>query len=593
MKREEIKAFYEKKVIQLGVQIARLRSRNRLFIAGEIITFLVAIGFVVLYTVLDDAAWALWMVPVWLVAYVVVRRFDEQNDEQTERMEALQTVYKQETGYLNGDFSPFDDGECYVDARHPYSFDMDVFGRNSLFQCMNRTITTGGNKVLAGKLSTLEWDASRSRSLKELASMAEWRMKLIALGHGKRIDTAELSRIVREVSTMKLRTSATSRTAFAMVVVALAAFWLSIAGALLGLYSGNVPFVWSIIQYFVVFLLFSGSLRNISKTAGKLHKQLNLYVELLQMIREAGFKETLNRRIAAELEESAGSFKELKNILARVDRRSNELCLFLFDALFLNDFFIVRDFLHWQQRYIVAFDTWIRATSEMDALVSMATFAYNEPSAVEAEVVDSDAVVYETQDIRHPFLGEKGIGNDFNIENTHYYIITGANMAGKSTFLRALGVNYILAMNGLPVFAKRLRVSVFQLFTSMRTTDDLAHGISYFNAELRRLQQLLEVVAVENRPVLIILDEILKGTNSLDKLNGSRMFLEHVSRKNVSGVVATHDLELSKMADERPDRFHNYCFEIELGTQVTYTYKLTEGIARNQNATFLLRNILK
>ena len=154
--------------------------------------------------------------------------------------------------------------------------------------------------------------------------------------------------------------------------------------------------------------------------------------------------------------------------------------------------------------------------------------------------------------------------NDFTLTDSHYYIVTGANMAGKSTFLRSLGVNYILAMCGMPVFASRLRVSVFSLFSSMRTSDDLAHGISYFNAELLRLKQLIATCR-ENRHTLIILDEIL----------------------------ATHDLELSKMSDEHPARFHNYCFEIALTDHVTYSYKITPGVARNQNATYLLRGLLR
>ena len=150
----------------------------------------------------------------------------------------------------------------------------------------------------------------------------------------------------------------------------------------------------------------------------------------------------------------------------------------------------------------------------------------------------------------------------------------------------------MLACCGMPVFADKLCISLFSLFSSMRTTDDLAHGISYFNAELLRLQQLIETCR-QNRHTLIILDEILKGTNSLDKVNGSRLFLQSVSALPITGIIATHDLELSKMEQEHPDRFHNYCFEIQLSAEITYTYRLSEGVARNQNATYLLKNILK
>ena len=226
-----------------------------------------------------------------------------------------------------------------------------------------------------------------------------------------------------------------------------------------------------------------------------------------------------------------------------------------------------------------------------DYLAAMGTFRFNEPKAATAEVVDEDKVVYEAKGLYHPFLGDKAVRNDFTVSDGEYYIVTGANMAGKSTFLRSVGVNYILAMNGLPVFAESLRVSAFNLFTSMRTTDDLSRGISYFNAELLRLRQLLDSCR-QARRTLIILDEILKGTNSLDKLNGSRLFLEAVAELPVTGIIATHDLELSKMEDERPDRFHNWCFEIGLADNITYTYKITRGVARNQNATFLLKGIL-
>ena len=294
-------------------------------------------------------------------------------------------------------------------------------------------------------------------------------------------------------------------------------------------------------------------------------------------------------------------------------------------------FFLVRSFLKWKNTYMVKMEEWMHIISEMDAMVSMANFRYNHPEAEEAEFVsgkqEADAesevsesnvsenteigspeIVFEGKNLYHPFLGAKAVKNDFTIKDDNYYIITGANMAGKSTFLRSLGVNYILAMAGMPVFADQLKISRFRLFSSMRTTDDLTHGISYFNAELIRLEELLkfckestkekfckESIEGDKEPLrtLIILDEILKGTNSLDKLNGSRKFLEAISKQPVSGIIATHDLELSKMENDASGKFHNYCFEIDLGTDVTYTYKIQKGVARNQNATFLLNKILE
>ena len=284
--------------------------------------------------------------------------------------------------------------------------------------------------------------------------------------------------------------------------------------------------------------------------------------------------------------------RELKRIMDGIDRRGNAIYNMLFNTVALVDFFLIRRYLRWSCYSLSNLEGWIESVSRFDALVSMATFCRNEPDAVEAEWVETAGIVYRAEGLYHPFLGAKAVRNDFQIDDRHFYIVTGANMAGKSTFLRSIGINYILALNGLPVFADRLIVSRFSLFSSMRTTDDLTHGISYFNAELLRLQQLIRYCQ-DNPPTLIILDEILKGTNSMDKLNGSRMFLEAISRCNVTGVIATHDLELAKMVGVYPDRFHAYRFEIALSDRITYSYRISPGVARNQNATYLLTGILR
>ena len=353
------------------------------------------------------------------------------------------------------------------------------------------------------------------------------------------------------------------------------------------------------------------TLDKIDSNGGKLRHQLIAYSQILRLIAQRDFQSEQGKQMQASLADALPSFAQLEEILKGYDRRGNFLGLFFTDVFLLSDFFLVRRFQKWKRTYMVRMEEWMHIISEMDALVSMADYRYNHPEATDAELVESNEketksdssdgspeIVFEAKNLYHPFLGAKAVKNDFAIRDSHYYIITGANMAGKSTFLRSLGVNYILAMTGMPVFADLLRVSRFRLFSSMRTTDDLTHGISYFNAELIRLEELLKFCQEDNGKnerlrTLIILDEILKGTNSLDKLNGSRRFLEAISHLPVSGIIATHDLELSKMENDPSGKFHNFCFEIDLGTDVTYTYKIQPGVARNQNATFLLNKILE
>ena len=581
--------FYTEKERHLAGEIAQLKQKSRLFVAGQIVFFLLFLAFLVLYTLVSWGALPLVLSAISLLLYALVRLMDVKNDAQVHRFSSLRNVYLHEHSYLKGDFSCFDDGERYVDAHHPFTFDLDVFGPESLFQRINRTVTTGGSDWLAAQLSSVANRSARADAVDELASMEPWRATFMALGADGRIDSALIRRALQEIKSLQIPTFAARRWTFVLAWLLIVGLFAAVVASVAGLVSAQLPLWWGILHFFGVFFVCSGACRVISKAVDKLHEQLQVYVELIRQVSETtAFTTPQNAAIVDVLQGARQSFDQLNDILNGLDRRGNILGLFLMDALFLSDYFLVRRFLRWQRQYLGQVPVWIDAISEMDGLVSMATFRYNEPQAGRAEVVASEEMVYEAVGLYHPFLGAKAVRNDFTLQHRHYYIITGANMAGKSTFLRALGINYILAMNGMPVFATSLRVSAYSLFSSMRTTDDLAHGISYFNAELLRLKQLLTACQY-NSQTLIILDEILKGTNSADKLNGSRLFLQAVSALPVTGVIATHDLELSKMEGER---FHNYCFEIALGQDVTYSYKITPGIARNQNATFLLREIL-
>lgn len=581
--------FYTEKERHLAGEIAQLKQKSRLFVAGQIVFFLLFLAFLVLYTLVSWGVLPLVLSAVSLLLYALVRLMDVKNDAQVHRFCCLRKVYLHELSYLKGDFSCFDEGERYVDAHHPFTFDLDVFGPESLFQRINRTVTTGGSDWLAAQLSSVDNRSARADAVDELASMEPWRATFMALGADGRIDSALIRRALQEIKSLQIPTFAAKRWTFVLAWLLIVGLFAAVGASVAGLVSAQLPLWWGILHFFGVFFVCSGACRVISKVVDKLHVQLQVYVKLIRQVSETtAFTTPQNAAIVDVLQGARQSFDQLNDILNGLDRRGNILGLFLMDALFLSDYFLVRRFLRWQRQYLGQVPVWIDAISEMDGLVSMATFRYNEPQSGRAEVVASEKMVYEAVGLYHPFLGAKAVRNDFTLQHRHYYIITGANMAGKSTFLRALGINYILAMNGMPVFATSLRVSTYNLFSSMRTTDDLAHGISYFNAELLRLKQLL-TACQHNSQTLIILDEILKGTNSADKLNGSRLFLQAVSALPVTGVIATHDLELSKMEGER---FHNYCFEIALGQDVTYSYKITPGIARNQNATFLLREIL-
>ena len=657
-----IKENYQQYVSRYASEAAALKRKNTGFITGELLAFGGILAFLICYFAIDgDTQNYLMGAALCLIAYLGIRRLDDKNKEKIEHLSALLKVYQDEIKAWEGDFSPFETGDCYQNPQHPYSFDLDVFGKSSLFNRICRTITSGGSEALARNLTretplSLE-DIKRRRDLQkelageELAGENEnWRMEFLALGEKnrsqtadgkmmngkmKKIDSAAVVDAMQKVSMMEVP-------AWFGAPISLVIGWLLIIGvigsvilSICNMVSVNFALWWVLVQYMVVFFVCKQTLDKIDSNGGKLRHQLIAYAQILRLINRRNFHSELGKEMQDSLADTLPSFAQLEKILKGYDRRGNFLGLFFTDAFMLSDFFLVRSFLKWKNTYMMKMEEWMHIISEMDAMVSMANFRYNHPEAEEAEFVSgkqeadeesvvsenteigSPEIVFEGKNLYHPFLGAKAVKNDFTIRDDNYYIITGANMAGKSTFLRSLGVNYILAMAGMPVFADQLKISRFRLFSSMRTTDDLTHGISYFNAELIRLEELLKFCKEsaegkfckesaegkfykksiagnkESLRTLIILDEILKGTNSLDKLNGSRKFLEAISKQPVSGIIATHDLELSKMENDASGKFHNYCFEIDLGTDVTYTYKIQKGVARNQNATFLLNKILE
>lgn len=596
--KDNLNEFYSDRIESLTADIALLKRKNPFFLVSELCSF--AILIVSLYFYFSDSFNILFLLSFFffLVLYIAIRYYDRKNSDKIDRLSSVCNVYENELLYLKGEFSIFYDGEKYTDQHHPFSLDMDLFGKNSLFNRINRTVTNGGGDKLAYELETLPDDiqtvVDRQESIIELSSLDKWRVDFISSGSD--INTSSVLASIKLSDKIRIPKFVSSVIYMVITFVLISLLSVTTILSIFTSLSADVPIMLGLLQLMFTLCATSKTLNDINRYVNRLHGELKIYVSLVRRVSEVDFKSHINREIYNSLfsddRNALRSFEELSEILSGLDRRGNIIGLILFNSLFSSDYFLVRRFIDWRNTYGCKIKGWIDNISELDALVSMATFHFNHSELPMAEFEMSDSIVYDAKGLYHPFLGVNAVHNDFEIKDDTYYIITGANMAGKSTFLRSLGINYILAVNGMPAFAYSLKVSLFNLFTSMRTTDDLINGISYFNAELLRLQSLI-LSCKKAKRTLIILDEILKGTNSLDKLNGSKLFLEAISKLPVSGVIATHDLELSKMADEDGSRFKNYCFEIELSDSITYSYKITHGVARNQNATFLLKNILK
>jgi hypothetical protein len=621
--KESIVQGYEQEAQRLQGLIHKTLRLGHLFLTGEIVLFLLAIGMIGGYALVSVSTLWLYGAVACAVIYIIVRLKDSRNDERRKQLENQRKAFLHEIHYQQGNYNDFDDGQRYADSAHPYSTDLDLFGPQSFFHRINRTVTSGGSDLLALWLSHVPASASdiakRREAVEALAETNGIREKFAACretttdsSNTEQIvnttegyttnnvtDTEATLRAVSAIRQFRPASLATRSWVWAFGLIALIDFYVLIILCMAGHVPVAAPLIFGLILFVCVMRLSAPVLQPLTKQIDRLQKQFAVYEQLFRLagsepMHYAASSSALLQEIFSRCDDMEEATVRLTSISSTLDSRGNGFFLFLADTFALNGLLTVRRFLHWKKHYENALADGIEAISTLDALVSMATYRYNEPRTIWPEIIEDrvDRIVFDGQNLRHPFLGDKAVGNDFHVDDGHFYIVTGANMAGKSTFLRTIGLSYVMAASGLPVMADRLQVSLFSLFTSMRTTDDLTRGISYFNAELLRLQQLINFVSQQRRPTLLILDEILKGTNSEDKLNGSRMFLEHMTGKPVSGIIATHDLALSTMEDKYPDTFSNFCFEIKLGTDITYTYKITRGVARNQNATYLLKKLL-
>jgi DNA mismatch repair ATPase MutS len=243
----------------------------------------------------------------------------------------------------------------------------------------------------------------------------------------------------------------------------------------------------------------------------------------------------------------------------------------------------------WKKSNKAEIKSWLKAVSEMEAQVSMATYAANHPQYKYPQI--SASPCFEALSLGHPLISEnKAVCNNLNIDQWRYAILTGSNMSGKSTFLKTVGLNILLAQMGLPVFAKALTLYPFRLLTSMKLVDSISKEESYFQAEVLRLKRIKESIGAK-RPAFLLLDEILRGTNSEDKRLGTRKFMEQLKTGNDFGILATHDIDVAQLSEKHPQIFRALYFESKVvNSQLTFDYKLREGVCTTPNATDLMRS---
>ena len=586
--------YYSQKQTKIQQALAAVKKKRNGITLGKIILFLgMCIG---IYFFATTAVWGILAVTIGcLILFIILSVWDNKVVVRIKEYEIARICYQTELNYLKGEYEGLPTGKEYMRENHPYATDLDILGDNSLFQQMNRTVLPGGKDKLAEYLlspsRTVQEIKERQDSVAELAALPDWcnefrvKGRLYSQAEGKPLD---------------LNTWLNVKPYFSHRSVWMYIYFSNIltVGAWIAVLFSYIPFIFALVLSLVQLSWVALHL----KRMGLYNEQLDgfmrvtaVYLHLIRHMEEIPFQskrlKDLQQRLGGEKQEALRAFAVLNSQLNRFEQRGNFLVSTIVNGLYTHTFYAIKNLDRWKCVYGSAVFKWMGAINEMDALASMAIYYFNHPEYTIPVLKEGKWLTAEG--IGHPLLGKDGgVKNDFSVRDMHeFFIITGANMAGKSTFLRTIGVNLVLALSGNVVCSRKFEFGLMELFTSMRTTDDLARGTSYFHAELLRLKQLVAQAGQTDR-LFIILDEMLKGTNSQDKLYGSVKFLERLIQLPVSGMVATHDLALGELAEKYPDHFFNYCFEItSTDENIQYDYKLKAGISRNMNASLLLRKM--
>lgn len=551
--------------------------------------------------VLQVASWA-WGGAWWLLclflgilAFGITVRWNLRVRKRLHFQELLLQFNREEERRLQGDLAGFDQGEEFIDLAHPYTSDLDVFGPHSMFQLISRASTVFGRQALARWMRTLATSKTvreRQEAARELAMMIDWRQSLQALGTLQAMEGESPERLrqwMQEPGFVAqrpwLRLLPWIMIPTLVVVVGLEAMAV-------------LPFGWFVAVLgfnFVVNRIINGRVERIQAASKQRGRLLEAWSGMLAQVEgvkvQAHAMRQLQARLSTQGRSASQEIARLGRIVGNLEFRDSGFPHFVLNTAFYWDVGCMIALERWKQRLGERLLDWFEVIGEVEALGSLAAMRFAFPGWADAQVIDGGFLL-EGEDLGHPLIPrQQRVTNPVSLlGNGTVWLVTGSNMSGKSTYLRTVGLNAMLALLGAPVCARSLRLSPLHIATSMRTVDSLEENTSSFYAELKRLQAVLQ--GVKTHPnALFLLDEILKGTNSRDRQAGARALVLQLHQLGGSGLVSTHDIELVDLASHLPAAIHNYSFNCTVSPdgKLTFDYTLTPGQCLSMNATALMR----
>jgi hypothetical protein len=563
------------------------------------IRFIITIVNAVVAWQLKDNGWLYIALPIviWLAVFLRLVVLAVKNNAAIAHHQRLVAINRQEIEIAKGHYTHLPDGSQFKLQVHDYANDLDIFGRASIYQYINRTTSEQGNKFLADKLlhpSEVADILQIQTALKELAPAFEWRQELQAHGMETPITIATQEKIatwLREpFSFSNNKGWQLMRIIFPMI--SLSTLVLHIIGII------SSPIFYALV---ILYLLISGGITkkvtaqylSLNKIVGQVTTLSNSLETIEKLEPKTPLLQSIKASFAGATFRSSIEVKRLKNILDKFDIRLNPLVFLPLNAFLLWDLQLIFQLEKWKQKNQSNVNKWFDELGEIEFLNTVANLYFNQPQWAFASFVEDHGHLTAT-DIGHPLIDKKKrVDSNFDIHGTpQLALITGSNMAGKSTFLRSVGTNIVLAMMGAPVCASSFTLSPMCVISTMRIADNLEESTSTFYAELKKLQYIIEAVNRKEK-VFLLFDEILRGTNSADRHLGSAALIRQLMHHDATGILATHDLELTKLTEEFPQSIRNYHFDMQLknDNELFFDYKLKDGICESMNATILMKMI--
>ena len=585
---KNLEGFYNQRVQELDADITALNQKLFLFSSLRLFIFLATIG--ALYFASVNAKYVIGVLCVGIPLFLYLVSKYTNLKLQKAKIEELRNINLVELQVLNRDFSKLPNGKEFAEDIHFFSQDIDLFGDGSFYQISNRTKLSEGSLLLADiyKENSINEIKEKQEAIVEIGENVDWRQEFSAMAALTKTETSThtITKWLKNYKPFVPKAMKFIPLVFSLLSVAIFVAYF------LDLLPESALIFWLALGMVIVGV-FTKKVTNLGQSATKMKSTFDQYNQLLAMIEQTDFTSDLLKKqklnILSNGDDNSKVLKKFASLLSNLDRNNNLLYLIFANGFFLRSLTDCLAVEKWIDEHGKSVETWFNTIAFFDAYNSLGNFAFNHPNFTYPTIANDD-VVLKAKNAGHPLLDpKKSILNDITIEGGQFFIITGANMAGKSTFLRTVSLQIMMANVGMPVCAESVTYSPIKLITSMRTTDSLTDDESYFFSELKRLRYIVDEIQTDR--YFIVLDEILKGTNSTDKALGSRKFVERLVKSKSTGIIATHDLSLCEVANEHP-AVKNHYFDAEIiDNELHFDYTFKDGICQNMNASFLLKKM--